>query len=1035
MLEVKNLCKTYKPKKGVPVQALDNVNLNIQEKGMVFVLGKSGSGKSTFLNVLGGLDKADSGDIVIQGKSSENFSQADFDSYRNTYIGFVFQEYNILEEFTVGQNIALALQLQGKKATSEAINQILEEVDLVGYGKRKPNELSGGQLQRVAIARALIKNPEIIMADEPTGALDSNTGIQVFNTLKKLSKNKLVLIVSHDRDFAERYADRIVEFADGKIISDVMKYQAHASTESEGVNIIEDKFINIKKGYQLTNRDLEIINRYLKDNQDNETMISFEQRTNKEMKNFAHIDNQGNRESFKVTNKNELDIRKYTKDEYKKIRSRLPYLQSLKIGASSLKTKPIRLIITILMSIIAFTMLGFLVAFANYNTADLVADNMSKYNVQFMKVNYAENENPDPNDDFAYYSQKNMSVSDFDRLKSIDSNQTNFLPIYYGESEYNGVEVYLNNSNYEVYEKDLLSSDYFPCKIFQGAIECDFDKEFLINKYNMSVLGNLPKTNNEIALTKYQCQRFVVGNFLNKSEEETSNKYENIENCAQMIGKKIVINIGRKEMEMTVVGIIDTKLNDDLLHNYKTKEKQKDFKVSESNKEQFKSFQYNVKNGFASILFINKDFHKFENPNWNWYSLQDVSIQNEEKGYNSSLNYVNVLEKTNMDNIKFFDKSKITLNDNEIVLPLGDAANIFDLYGYNSVSLDTIPDEFKNMNKDELNDIYFNCKKNIYFNNWVTNDGNDNYCDDDYEISNYDRLYIYNTWFNCTALGDTIGNINKIEIFKNYLNNKIDEQIKNLNGSDKQKNSLISYCNYSNKEDNYDVNVVGILMPEIDYYSLIPDEYYINYSYEAVMNYNLLKKLNYEKTKLINCAIGNKLDTNYQMKKYLRKIIKTKNGYNVFEVDSPSAYKINSVGNILIMLKKMFLGIGIVVMILASFLLMNYISQSINNKKKEIGVLRAVGARGIDVYGIFFHETMIIAFINLIFASIATFALTYGINIYLVKKLQYDFNVLIFSYLQIVAIVIVSILSALLASFLPVFRIARKRPIDAIRKR
>lgn len=188
MLEIRHVTKTYRPKKGVPVKALDDVSVSFPDRGMVFILGKSGSGKSTLLNVLGGLDRADEGEFVIKGKSSKDFSQSDFDSYRNTFIGFIFQEYNILSEFTVGANIALAMELQGKKADNESLNKLLDDVDLNGYGSRKPNELSGGQKQRVAIARALIKNPEMIMADEPTGALDSKTGKQVFDTLKSCPK-------------------------------------------------------------------------------------------------------------------------------------------------------------------------------------------------------------------------------------------------------------------------------------------------------------------------------------------------------------------------------------------------------------------------------------------------------------------------------------------------------------------------------------------------------------------------------------------------------------------------------------------------------------------------------------------------------------------------------------------------------------------------------------------------------------------------------------------------------------------------------
>ena len=145
MLEVKHLKRVYKVKNNDPVYALNDVSLKFQERGLVFILGKSGSGKSTLLNVVGGLDKADEGEIIIDGKSSKEFSASEMDAYRNTYLGFIFQEYNILSDFTVKENIALALQLQHKKATEEAINSILEQVDLAGFAKRKPNELSGGQ--------------------------------------------------------------------------------------------------------------------------------------------------------------------------------------------------------------------------------------------------------------------------------------------------------------------------------------------------------------------------------------------------------------------------------------------------------------------------------------------------------------------------------------------------------------------------------------------------------------------------------------------------------------------------------------------------------------------------------------------------------------------------------------------------------------------------------------------------------------------------------------------------------------------------
>lgn len=240
MIELKNVYKTYKSKKSSNTKALDDISLQFDQKGMTFILGKSGSGKSTLLNVLGGLDKYDKGDMLILGKSSKNFNQADFDSYRNTYIGFVFQEFNILEDYNVYENIVLALQLQQKQIDTKKVNDLLEKLELTELKNRKVNELSGGQKQRVAIARALIKNPKIILADEPTGNLDSATGKQVMDLLKEISKEKLVIVVSHDQESANTYGDRIIEIKDGKIINDIKK-QEFLSDEKKEYQTIKSK--------------------------------------------------------------------------------------------------------------------------------------------------------------------------------------------------------------------------------------------------------------------------------------------------------------------------------------------------------------------------------------------------------------------------------------------------------------------------------------------------------------------------------------------------------------------------------------------------------------------------------------------------------------------------------------------------------------------------------------------------------------------------------------------------------------------------
>ena len=221
-MKLTDVTKVYKIKGGGVVKALGGVSFELPERGMVFLLGKSGSGKTTLLNVMSGLDTLDGGEIEYRGRNLRNFTPAEMDSFRNTCCGFVFQEYNLIPELTVGENVALALQLQGDKDTDAKVKEVLKMVELQGYKDRRIYELSGGQKQRIAIARALVKNPEIIFADEPTGALDSATGTTILDLLKEISAEKLVVVVTHDRESAERYADRIIELADGRVIGDTL---------------------------------------------------------------------------------------------------------------------------------------------------------------------------------------------------------------------------------------------------------------------------------------------------------------------------------------------------------------------------------------------------------------------------------------------------------------------------------------------------------------------------------------------------------------------------------------------------------------------------------------------------------------------------------------------------------------------------------------------------------------------------------------------------------------------------------------------
>ncbi|STD21891.1 ABC transporter ATP-binding protein/permease [Enterococcus mundtii] len=221
MLQLKEIKKYYKVGE-TTTKALDGVSVAFRKKEFVAILGPSGSGKTTMLNVIGGLDNYDSGDMVINGKSTKDFKDSDWDAYRNNSIGFVFQSYNLIGHLGIIENVELGMTLSGvsKDEKRKKAEESLRRVGLTDHMHKKPNQLSGGQMQRVAIARALANDPDILLCDEPTGALDTETSVQIMKLIEELSNEKLVIMVTHNPELAHEYADRIIEFSDGKIVSD-----------------------------------------------------------------------------------------------------------------------------------------------------------------------------------------------------------------------------------------------------------------------------------------------------------------------------------------------------------------------------------------------------------------------------------------------------------------------------------------------------------------------------------------------------------------------------------------------------------------------------------------------------------------------------------------------------------------------------------------------------------------------------------------------------------------------------------------------
>ncbi len=239
MLKLKKICKSYKTGDFFQ-QVLKDVDLEFRKNEFVSILGPSGSGKTTLLNIIGGLDRYDKGDLIINGKSTKKFKDKDWDAYRNNCIGFVFQSYNLISHISILANVEMSMTLSGvsHKERREKALEALDKVGLKDHANKKPNQLSGGQMQRVAIARAIVNDPDVILADEPTGALDSKTSKQIMDLIKELSKDKLVIMVTHNAELAKEYSTRIVEFKDGNLLND-----SNPITNEKEKN---DKF-NIKK--------------------------------------------------------------------------------------------------------------------------------------------------------------------------------------------------------------------------------------------------------------------------------------------------------------------------------------------------------------------------------------------------------------------------------------------------------------------------------------------------------------------------------------------------------------------------------------------------------------------------------------------------------------------------------------------------------------------------------------------------------------------------------------------------------------------
>ncbi len=983
MLEIKNLTKIYRSKTGDEVKALDNVSISFPETGMIFILGKSGSGKSTLLNVMGGLDAYDGGEFIIKGKSSKDFAGSDFDAYRNTFIGFIFQEYNVLDDFTVGANIGLALELQGKKATDEKINEILEQVDLLNYAKRKPNELSGGQKQRVAIARALVKEPQIIMADEPTGALDSNTGKQIFDTLKELSKTKLVLIVSHDRDFAERYADRIVELSDGKILSDVTKHERQSVRISEGIQQINDRILRIKGGYRLTQNDLQMINEYLQQNH-HDIILSGDARINDELRSAAGISAEGNTSVFEETDgEKDVKLRSYEKKESQFIRSKLPAKNALRIGASSLKHKKFRLVMTIFLSLIAFALFGFADTLGAYDKETAAVSSVMDSGIKYASVRLGVKHTYTYKDEepHSYHQYAAMNDADIQYLR----NQTglDFVPVFTGGDEWSGgfsiaQQFKSFNQNSEVYKGKLA-----------GLVAMSDDQ--IANAELKVISGRLPNASGEIAITELALRQFNEYGFVNNDlDEEIAAGSVTAE---KLLGKHITLHSNyvmpsENVPSFEIVGVIDTEFDYD---RYEILLPSDDAHSQTSNDNSLATMvltnelRSELSYGFHMLGFAYED--DIEDLAELYGTTGGKELGTYMNGFNSEL-YLTISSKKAAEmtpeqaqrfqeffeetkcyriagnevlkpldgSITWFDPKQTTLGEGEIIIPFG-------LYQHSAIYFDFDPNNLTEEQRDEFYEQLQQFVFTLTMRNFELNS--------ETEMKEYDFKIV--GYYEHDRHGDFL------------ISNEILTDYKAWH----EQEAANSEWGYIETIAEHEDGIWGFAIAPMG-------------------NEDALRKLvqmTYDKDGDLNFSLQNS-------------VMNTLGSFNEFiEVGA-----------------QVFLYVGIGFAVFSALLLMNFISTSISYKKREIGILRAVGARSSDVFKIFFSEALIIALINFILSLSAVIGAIAFANGYM-RSQGINITLLTFGPRQVILMLLISIAVALVASFLPVYRIAKRKPVDAIKDR
>ncbi len=994
MLELKNVRKVYTTKAG-DVAALDGVSLLFPEKGMVFVTGKSGSGKTTLLNIIGGLDGIDEGEIEIYGKKFSEFSASEYDSYRNTLIGFIFQEYNLLPDYNIEKNVGIANELQGEVTDPEAVKDILASVDIVSYKGRTPNQLSGGQKQRVAIARALIKNPKIIMADEPTGALDSNTGVQVIEELKRLSKEKLVIVISHDLELANKYADRIIRLVDGKVVEDVTVDEIEVNQ-----NVFEEgNVLTVKSGSDLNAKETDVLVKAIK-----------------EKKKVKFTDN------FKVKSKKPTDVSaiKKPEEDIKFIKSKMKFKSAAMLGVKSLKVKPLRLIFTILLSAIAFAVFGVFDTVASYSRARSISDLLQggKYENLMVRAEYQS--------DTGAVFNMNMSEEYINELN--EESGYNFRPVYnvsdFVTSSYSTVKednaYRIANTGNTALNINTKGKGYYYPEI-GGVIEfknSELDPMGNITPYGYYMLcgERYPKLSGtegstpgytEIAISKYLAETImhclkVHSNFF---------PGENILSIEDLIGKvikpsQVGLMSGNPFKIVSIYHCGDIPEEYDFLKDSYVKDK------NDPNKAIIEELDAYLSSGVQKLIMvaegeIAKSIKDLGKPIAYLNEPATYTVDDNSQGYRNYMAEKFFCQDTvSAKNVVMFDTlfpygkdgngndlykstDTYTLNDNEVLINSSD----FRLLMVEEIASMIKPDNYAGMPAADLRD-YLNLIDTY------GNQGNETQLRKNLQLA----FSVANGFLTPEVYPTIYPNPG---MFRNIVLEREITATKELSTKN--------------------LKVVGV------YFGVqvaTPDDQYE----PMVFNKNTLKSMGINTDQGHYAMATSLVNTSKKSCNTISQRLVNDSGITLVWYGSTIMSTLSLNETWVSQFTNLFLYASLVLALFSMFMLFNYISASITSKRQSIGVLRALGSGSSDVFKMFITESIIISLINGVFACLTAWLACTLVNNYLVNVMRFVVNFALFGVRQVFVIFGISLLAAIASSIMPIIKIAKEKPVDLIRR-